>query len=178
MTPPASPWRPLRNPVFRNLIVANLVSDIGAFMQSVGAAWLMVALHAGPFQIALVQTASTLPFFLFALPAGALGDIVDRRQLILVTEYWMLAAAVVLAAVTAAGMMSPALLLVLTFLLAAGDAWEQPSWRAVLPELVTAEDLPAANALNGIEFNLARALGPVHLRRSQPSVPGSPARAP
>ena len=75
------------------------------------------------FQIALVQTASTLPFFLFALPAGALGDIVDRRQLILVTEYVMLAAAVVLAAVTAAGMMSPAFLLVLAFLLAAGDAW-------------------------------------------------------
>jgi MFS family permease len=160
MTPPPSPFRPLRNPVFRDLIVANLVSDIGAFMQSVGAAWLMVSLQAGPFQIALVQTASTLPFFLFAVPAGALGDIVDRRRLILVTEYWMLAAAVVLAAVTLAGKMTPSLLLVLTFLLAAGDAWEQPSWRAVLPELVTAEDLPAANALNGIEFNLARALGP------------------
>ena len=160
MTSSSSPFRPLRNPVFRNLILANLVSDIGAFMQSVGAAWLMVALHAGPFQISLVQTASTLPFFLFALPAGALGDIVDRRRLILVTEYWMLAAAVVLAAVTLAGVMSPSLLLLLTFLLAAGDAWEQPSWRAVLPELVTTEDLPAANALNGIEFNLARALGP------------------
>jgi MFS family permease len=157
---PPSPWRPLRNPVFRNLLIANLVSDVGAFMQAVGAAWLMIALGASPLYVALVQTASTLPFFLFALPAGALGDIVDRRRLILVTEYWMLAAAVVLAAVTITGVMSPWLLLGLTFALAAGDAWEQPSWRALLPELVPREDLAAANALNGIEFNLARALGP------------------
>jgi len=80
--PPASPWRPLRHRVFRDLLVANLVSDIGAFMQSVGAAWLMVSMGAGPLNVALIQTATTLPFFLLALPAGALGDIVDRRRLI------------------------------------------------------------------------------------------------
>ena len=52
-------------------------------MQSVGAAWLMVSLHAGPMYVALTQTASALPFFVFTLPAGAIGDIVDRRKLIL-----------------------------------------------------------------------------------------------
>src|SRR5471032_2381792 len=108
---PSSPWRPLKNRVFRDLLVANLVSDIGAFMQSVGAAWLMVSLGAGPLNVALIQTASTLPFFVLALPAGALGDIVDRRRLILVTEYWMLAAAVALAVATLLGVMSPWLLL-------------------------------------------------------------------
>src|SRR5689334_8670820 len=84
-------WRPLRGRTFRNLLIANIFSDIGAFMQSVGAAWLMVSINAGPMFVALTQTASALPFFLFALPAGALGDIVDRRKLILVTEIWMAA---------------------------------------------------------------------------------------
>jgi hypothetical protein len=76
-------WRPLRTPIFRQLLLADIVSDIGTFMQGVGSAWLMVSIGASPLFVALTQTASTLPFFLFALPAGAIGDIVDRRALIL-----------------------------------------------------------------------------------------------
>jgi MFS family permease len=129
-------------------------------MQGVGAAWLMVSLNSGPMLIALTQTASSLPFFLLALPAGAIGDIVDRRKLILFTELWMLSVAIVLAGMTLAGKMSPVLLLVLTSALSAGDAVEAPTWRAILPEVVAKEDLAAASALNGIEFNLARAIGP------------------
>jgi MFS family permease len=113
-------------------------------MQSVGAAWLMVSLNAGPTYVALTQTASALPFFILALPAGAIGDIVDRRKVILFTELWMVSVAVVLAAMTIAGAMSPILLLLLTFALSAGDAFETPTWRAVLPELAQKEDLPAA----------------------------------
>jgi len=156
----ASLWRPLRSSTFRNLLLADVVSDVGTFMQSVGAAWLMVSLNAGPAYVALTQTASALPFFILALPAGAIGDIVDRRKVILFTELWMVSVAVVLAAMTIAGTMSPILLLLLTFALSAGDAFETPTWRAVLPELVQKEDLPAASALNGIEFNFARAVGP------------------
>ena len=126
-------WRPLRAPTFRNLLVADVASDMGTFMQSVAAAWLMVSLHAGPLYVALTQTASALPFFVFALPAGSIGDIVDRRKLILFTEVWMAGIAIVLAAVTIGGLMSPLLLLILTFALSAGDAFETPSWRAVLP---------------------------------------------
>jgi MFS family permease len=157
---PGSPWRPLRTPVFRNLLLADVMSDVGTFMQTVGAAWLMVSLGAGPMYVALTQTASALPFFVFALPAGAIGDIVDRRKLILYTEFWMVGVAVVLAVVTIAGLMTPWLLLGLTFALSAGDAIETPTWRAILPELVKKEDLAAASALNGIEFNFARAVGP------------------
>src|SRR5713226_7574153 len=153
-------WRPLRSSTFRNLLIANVVSDVGTFMQSVGAAWLMVSLNAGPMYVALTQTASALPFFVLALPAGAIGDIVDRRKIILFTETWMVVVAVVLAGVTIAGAMSPVLLLILTFALSAGDAFETPTWHAILPELVEKEDLPAASALNGIEFNFARAVGP------------------
>jgi len=153
-------WHPLRAPIFRNLLIADIASDVGTFMQSVGAAWLMLSLNAGPLYVALTQTASALPFFVLALPAGAIGDIVDRRKLILLTEIWMAAVAIVLVGVTIGGLLSPVLLLVLTFALSAGDALESPTWRAVLPELVSKEDLAAAAALNGIEFNFARAIGP------------------
>jgi len=145
---------------FRNLLVADVVSDIGTFMQGVGAAWLMVSLGAGPIYVALTQTAASLPYFLLALPAGSAGDIFDRRKLILATELWMMGVALLLAVATIAGFMSPWLLLALTFALSAGDAFETPAWRATLPELVAREDLAAASALNGIEFNLARAVGP------------------
>lgn len=150
----------MRGPTFRNLLIADVVSDVGTFMQSVGAAWLMLSLTAGPIYVALIQTASALPFFIFALPAGTIGDIVDRRKLILYTETWMLAVAIVLAALTVTGRISPLLLLILTFALSAGDAFETPTWRAVLPEVVPKDDLQAASALNGIEFNFARAVGP------------------
>lgn len=153
-------WRPLRAPVFRNLLIADTVSDIGTFMQNVGAAWLMVSLGTGPLLIALTQTAASLPFFLFALLAGSVGDIVDRRKLVLFTEIWMTSAALVITVLTLTGHMTPWMLLVLTFALSAGNAFEAPTWRALLPELVGREDLPAASALNGIEFNFARAVGP------------------
>jgi MFS family permease len=146
--------------MFRNLLIADLVSDIGTFMQGVGAAWLMVSKGAGPLLVALTQTASALPFFLLALPAGALGDIFDRRKLILATEIWMLTMAVALAALTLLNWITPWMLLLLTLALSIGDALEAPTWRAVLPEVVPREDLLPAIALNGIEFNLARAIGP------------------
>src|SRR6201997_2598072 len=111
------PWQPLRNGTFRNLLASNLISDIGTFMQSVGAAWLMTSLTRNPLYIALIQTASALPFFLLALPAGSIGDIFDRRKLILGTETWMLGVAIVLAATTITHAMTPWLLLLLTFAL-------------------------------------------------------------
>lgn len=155
-----SAWRPLRVPMFRNLLIADLMSDVGTFMQGVGAAWLMVSQGAGPLLVALTQTASALPFFLFALPAGALGDIFDRRKLILATEVWMFFVATALAVLTLLHWITPWMLLLLTLALAIGDALEAPTWRAVLPEVVPQDDLLPALALNGIEFNLARAIGP------------------
>jgi MFS family permease len=165
MSPAVAPgssnlWQPLRVSTFRNLLLADFVSDIGTFMQNVGAAWLMVSLGAGPIYVALTQTASSLPYFLLALPAGSAGDIFDRRKLILFAESWMVGVALLLAVLTIAGLMSPWLLLVLTFALSAGDAFETPTWSAILPELLPKDELASASALNGIEFNLARAVGP------------------
>jgi MFS family permease len=155
-----STWRPLRQSMFRNILIAGFVSDIGTFMQGVGAAWLMVSKGAGPLLVALTQTASALPFFLLALPAGAVGDIFDRRKVILITEVWMFSMAAMLAVLTVFHLMTAWLLLFLTFALSVGDAFESPPWRAVLPELVPQDELMPAIALNGIEFNLARAVGP------------------
>jgi len=129
-------------------------------MQAVGAAWLMTSLSSSPLQIALIQTASALPFFILALPAGSIGDIVDRRKLILGTEFWMLAMACILLVATFAHLITPWLLLLLTFALSIGDAVESPTWSAIFPELVPKEELAPALTLNGIEFNLARAVGP------------------
>src|ERR1700746_2098542 len=98
-------WRPLRSSTFRNLLIADVVSDVGTFMQSVGAAWLMVALRAGPIDVPPPQTASALPFFILALPAGAIGDIVDRRKVILFTEIWMAVVAVAVSAIAITGKM-------------------------------------------------------------------------
>src|ERR1700757_4323061 len=114
-------WRPLRTPIFRNLLIADVMSDIGTFMQTVGAAWLMVSLGAGPMYVALTQTASALPFFVFALPAGAIGDIVDRPRLVFYTGFWMVGVATVPAVATLTGRISPWLLLALTFAMSAGD---------------------------------------------------------
>ena len=157
---PAGAWSPLRIPIFRNLLIADLASDIGSFMQTVGAAWLMTSLTASTTYVALIQTAAALPFFLLALPAGSIGDIFDRRKLILGTEIWMAAVGILLAAAAIAHWMTPWLLLVLTLALSLGDAVEAPAWRAIFPELVPKEILAPALVLNGIEFNLARAVGP------------------
>src|SRR5436305_12754796 len=84
-----SAWTPLRVTVFRALFVAALVSNIGTWMHEVAAAWLMTSLTSSPLLVALLGTASSLPLLFFALPAGALGDLVDKRKYLLVTQTWM-----------------------------------------------------------------------------------------
>jgi MFS family permease len=146
--------------VFRALWIASVASNIGGWMQNVGATWLMTELTPSPVLVALLQTATSLPVFAVGLLAGALGDVVDRRRLLLLTQAWMLGVAIVLGATTLAGWMSPWLLLTLTFLLGLGAALNAPAWQAIIPELVGRRTLPAAVALNSAGFNLARAVGP------------------
>ena len=155
-----SPWSPLRHPVFRWLWIATVASNLGTWLQGVGAAWLMTTLTRSTVMVALVQAATSLPMFLLALPAGALADVLDRRRLLLVSQTWMLAAAAGLGGITLAGAASPWLLLFFTFLLGLGAALNGPAWQAITPELVPAADLPAAVALGSVGFNLARAAGP------------------
>src|SRR5258706_7953503 len=135
-----SPWAPLSRPIFRALWIAALVSNVGSWMQNVGAAWAMTSLSPSPLMVALVQTATSLPVFFVGLPAGALADIVDRRRLLLVSQTWMLLATMLLAILAYVGIMTPTILLVLTFALGIGVAMNAPSWQAITAELVPQEE--------------------------------------
>ena len=156
----ASAWAPLRHRWFRALWVAQFVANTGTWAQTVGAQWLMGDLGGSALQIALVQTAATLPVFILVVPAGALGDILDRRRLLLLSQTLMLLAAAALAVLTAAGGATPGRLLALTAVLAVGQALAAPCFQAVQPELVPREELPLAALLNGANANVARAVGP------------------
>src|SRR6266851_3603465 len=155
-----SAWAPLSHAVFRALWISSLVSNIGTWMQNVGAAWAMTSLSTSPLMVALVQSATSLPVFLVGLPAGAVADIVDRRRLLLVTQTWMLAAAALLAVLAFVDLMTPTTLLALTFGLGVGVAMNTPTWQAITSELVPPSELTRAVALNALPMNIGRAIGP------------------
>lgn len=162
--PPAEPsvsaWAPLRRPLFRNRLIASVISNTGSWMQDTAGTWLMTALTGSPLLIALMQTAASLPVLLLGLPAGAMADIFDRRRLLLFWAWWMLVATAVLSLLTLGGWTAAWSLLFLTFLLNIGVAMNGPTWQAIVPELVPRAQLPDAIALNSAAFNLARAVGP------------------
>src|SRR5271169_3541839 len=95
----ASAWSALRYPVFRYLWIATVVSNVGGWMYSAASGWLMTSLDADPLIVSLVQVATTLPMFLFAVPAGALADIVDRRKFLIVAEIMITAISAMYAAI-------------------------------------------------------------------------------
>src|SRR5579885_2233864 len=111
----ASALAPLREPLFRSLWMASVISYIGKWMQMVGGAWLMTQLTTSPFMVGLVQAAIMLPVFLVILPAGALADMVDRRRFLLATQAWMVAAAGSLGILTLLGYVTPWILVLFTF---------------------------------------------------------------
>ena len=129
-------------------------------METVGAQWILVHHPRAETLVALVQTADTLPFMFLALPAGVFADIFDRRRYLIFVHLFLTVTSAVMAAATFAGVLGPTLLLALTFLEGAGTALALPAWQAIIPELVSRADLPAAAALGGVNMNLARAVGP------------------
>src|SRR5215471_12728977 len=129
-------WEPLRRPIFRDRLIASIISNTGSWMQDTAGTWLMTALTSSPLLIALMQTAATLPVLLFGLPAGAMADIFDRRRLLLFWGAWMLLAAALLSGFTLSSWIGPCSLLVLTCLLNVGAAMNGPTWQAIVPELV------------------------------------------
>ena len=157
---PLSAWAPLRRPLFRNRLLASVISNTGSWMQDTAGTWLMTSLTSSPFLIALMQTAAALPVLLLGLPAGATADIFDRRRLLLFWAGWMLLAAALLSVLAFAGVIGPWWLLGLTFALCIGTAMNGPTWQAIVPELVPRNELPNAIALNSAAYNLARAIGP------------------
>jgi len=157
---PGSAWSPLRRQTFGRLWLASLASYLAIWMQSVAGAWLMTSLTSSALLVALMQTAISLPMCLLSLPAGVLGDLLDRRRLILSTQTLMLLASCALAALTLAGSIGSTGLLALTFLLGCGMALNGPSWQASMCEAIDRTELAQALTLIGIAYNIARAVGP------------------
>ncbi len=151
---------PLRHPQFRLFYFGSVGTALGYTMQTTIAAWVMATLTSSELMVALVQTASTAPALLFGLLAGALADIVDRRRLILSTQWLLMGSTVILGAATLAGLVGPALLLALTFVVGAGLTLYLPAQASSINDLVAREDLPRAVALGAVAFNVARAVGP------------------
>lgn len=151
---------PLSFPIFRALWIATIISNVGTWMHDVGAGWLMTSLSPSPLLVALVQTATTLPMFLLALPAGALADIVDRRKMLLAAQILGLFAAASLAFLTFNDLVTPQVLLGATFILGIAAALSAPVFQAIVPELVDKQALPGAIALNSLGVNISRAIGP------------------
>src|SRR4051794_14303662 len=129
-------------------------------MQGVGAGWLMTSMSPSPLIVALVQAATMLPMFLLVMPAGVLGDILDRRKLLIFAECWTLLSAFLLGVFTLNGWMSPWILLFFTFTVGVGSALGTPPFQSIIPELVPRDRLPSAVALNSTGVNIARAAGP------------------
>ncbi len=155
-----STWAPLRVRIFRALWLAALVSNIGTWMQTVGAQWMLVYQPHASILVALVQTADMLPDVMLAYIGGVLADTFDRRWLLIVVQGVLAILGMVLTILTIAGHMPPALLLTLTFLLGAGSAFSVPAYQAMIPDLIPRPQLPSASALGSININLARAVGP------------------
>ncbi|RKR86066.1 putative MFS family arabinose efflux permease [Micromonospora pisi] len=158
--PTTSAWAPLRGAAYRNLWLALLAANIGTWMQTVGAQWLLIEERNASTLVSLVQTASMLPILLLALPAGALADAFDRRHLLIAVQLYLAAVGVLLTVLTATGRMPPALLLTLTFAIGVGQALTLPCWAAIIPELVPRAQLQSASALGSISVNAARSIGP------------------
>src|ERR1700759_844713 len=164
VTPPtpkqSTGFEPLQSRLFRDRWIASLISNVGGWMQDTAGTWLMTVLTSSPLLIALMQTAASLPVLLLGLLAGATADIYDRRRVLIFWQAWMLISVAVLSVLTFFGIVSPYILLLLTFALNIGSAMNNPAWQAIVPELVPAEQVPDAVALNSAGYNLARAVGP------------------
>ena len=156
----SSAWAPFRSPDFARMASAQFVSNIGSWMQTVGAQELMLTLTTSATLVALIQTAAGLPVVLLSVPAGAIGDLVDRRRLLIASQSFMLIAALLLAGLAFAGLVTPLILLALIFAVGIGQTLTSPVWQTLQPELVAPEDRTQAISLGAVNMNLSRAIGP------------------
>ncbi len=155
-----SPLAAFRHRTFAMLWIATVVSNVGGWMYSAAAGWLMTSLTKDAFLVSLVQVANSAPFFLLAVAAGALTDIVDRRRLLIWGESTTAVLSGVFAAYVWFNWVTPVSLLWFMFLISVCGVLTSPGWQAVVPSLVPKEELPSAVSANSVGFNVSRAVGP------------------
>lgn len=155
-----SAFAPFRQTVFAVIWTATVLGNTGSFMRDVASSWLVTDLSASPAAVSLIQAAGTLPVFLFAIPAGVLSDILDRRRFLIVVQVLLAAVSATLMALSYGQLLTVNLLVVLTFVGGVGAAMVGPTWQAIVPELVPRKDIKSAVALNSLGVNVARSIGP------------------
>ena len=159
--PITSIWHLLRLPLFRWIWIGICFSNLGYWMQTITAAWLMKDWTDGdPILVSLVQTAYFLPTVLLIVASGTLADTLDRRRLLIIANTWMMIAAAILAVLISMGNEDPMTLLGLSALLAIGFSLNQPTQSAVVPEIVGIKNVPFAVSLYSVANNGARVMGP------------------
>jgi MFS family permease len=153
-------WFPLKNRAFRNLWVAGLLSGSAVSAYNMAATWLLNTMTPSPLILSLMSTFATLLFFLFTLPAGVLADMFNRKKLLCLMNLWLALAAAGLAIANSMSLANPYLILGTVFLLGVGFAFNAPAWTAIIPQIVTREDLPSAITLGGLQINISGIIGP------------------
>ncbi len=146
---------------FRLLWFGACTSSIGTFMQSVAQSWLVLEISKSARMLGLDSFLGNIPIFLFSLVGGVVADRVSRRRLLLGSQWVQLTCAFTLAGLFALGMLKVRHILCLSFIVGTAQSFGGPAYSALVPTLVEKEDLPNAIALNSIQFNLARSIGPV-----------------
>lgn len=152
--------RPLRHRRYRQLWLANLVSNLGTWTQTFASAWLIASLSDSAMLSALVQTASYVPFLLFALFAGVIADAVHRPRFLFFCTLFMALCAAAMALLVAGGQASPGPLLLLTFCLGSGSAFMWPAWQAAMCGLMDPDEVESAATLNNLSYNATAIAGP------------------
>jgi len=154
-------WAPLTHGIFVLFLVGSLGGSLAMRMDEIVSVWLMTELSKSPFMISLVTTAFSVPGFVMALPAGALGDMVDRRRLLLLSQSFASTVAAIVAMLTLKGMMGPWVLLASAAISGFLSTLASTTTDAILPQIVPRKDFSAAIALTGVRYHLSRAIGPV-----------------
>ena len=158
--PASSAWAPFGYRSFALLWTATLISNVGTWMHDVGAGWLMTTLNSSPAVVSLVQAATTLPVFLFALFAGTLADRLDKRKMLITVNVILLGLISALTLLVHYELVTPLILILFTLAIGTGTAFMAPAWQAIVPALVPRDALQPAIALNSMGINISRAIGP------------------
>ncbi len=156
-----TPWLgAFSHPAFAIVWTASTFALIGIAMYDTAAGWLMTTLDLDPFDVSLLHAATTLPIFLFTLPAGAIADILDPRRMIIAVSSVIAALIALFAVAVSLHFVSPLVLLLTTFALSAAWSLNTPAWLSILPLLVPKPAIPGAIAAHGVGYNISRTLGP------------------
>ena len=146
---------------FRILWLGAFTSTVGTWMQKVAQSWLVLSLTGSAFYLGLDDFLAQLPILLFTMIGGVIADRHDRRQLLIGSQYVQMTSAFILMTLVVTGTVRVQYILALSFLTGMAQAFGGPAYQSLIPSLVPRSDLPNAIALNSIQFNLARVVGPL-----------------